>query len=300
MPARWQDLKELRRLEKICFNALPATFSPDMWSHQYDQQVNQVECSIKERKWTTNGPESNIYGLEPNYGCCTSDLSQGWPKFAAHLWMRKDDGLAAVAYAPCLVKTKINGANVQVRVKTEYPFRDRIEFSVTVDKPTGFGLYLRIPAWSPEATIVMDGKSIKASGGSFHKIERKWSKKTTIVLTLPAEPQIVRGYNNSVAIQRGPLIFALKIGEKWVAVNQDKPGREMPHGDWEVYPTSAWNYALLRALKLSLLFYYRKGMITDTRKSFLSIYGKNQKQFVDKLYKIYEYDKSLKRKRKRK
>ena len=66
------------------------------------------------------------------------------------------------------------------------------------------------------------------------------------------------------------------------------------------FPGPAWNYALLRALKLSLLFYYRKGMITDTRKSFLSIYGKNQKQFVDKLYKIYEYDKSLKRKRKRK
>jgi len=32
--------------------------------------------------------------------------------------------------------------------------------------------------------------------------------------------------------------------EKWVPVNQDKPGREPPHGDWEVYPTSAWNYAL--------------------------------------------------------
>ena len=36
------------RLEKIVFNALPATFSPDMWSHQYDQQVNQIECSIRD------------------------------------------------------------------------------------------------------------------------------------------------------------------------------------------------------------------------------------------------------------
>jgi hypothetical protein len=232
------------RLEKVCFNTLPATFSPDMWSHQYDQQVNQVECSIKERKWTTNGPESNIYGLEPNYGCCTSDLSQGWPKFAAHLWMRKDDGLAVVAYAPCLVKTKIGETNVKVRVKTDYPFRDKIDFTVTADKPTRFPLYLRIPAWSHDASILIDGKTIKPSAGSFHKIERKWSEKTAITLTLPAEPQIVRGYNNSAAIQRGALVFALKIGEKWVAVNKDKKYREPPHGDWEVYPTSAWNYAL--------------------------------------------------------
>ena len=34
------------RLERIAFNALPATFTPDMWAHQYDQQVNQVQCTI--------------------------------------------------------------------------------------------------------------------------------------------------------------------------------------------------------------------------------------------------------------
>ena len=61
------------------------------------------------------------------------------------------------------------------------------------------------------------------------------------------------------------------------------------------FPGSSWNTSLLRALKLSLLFYYRKGMITESRESFLSIYGKNPSEFVEKLYTIYEYDKSLKR-----
>jgi hypothetical protein len=55
----------------------------DMWVHQYDQQPNQVECSLHKEPWTTNGPESNLYGLEPRYGCCTANFSQGWPKFAA-------------------------------------------------------------------------------------------------------------------------------------------------------------------------------------------------------------------------
>lgn len=103
------------RLELIAFNALPATFSPDMWSHQYDQQVNQVECSAHEdRTWNTNGPEANLFGLAPNYGCCTANLSQGWPKFAAHLWMQSDDGLAAVVYAPCKVDAEVNGVGVRV------------------------------------------------------------------------------------------------------------------------------------------------------------------------------------------
>lgn len=63
----------------------------------------------------------------------------------------------------------------------------------------------------------------------------------------------------------------------------------------EKLPSKYWDSLLLRAMKLSLLFYYKKGMITDSRKSFRSIYGSTAKQFRSKLYEIYEYDKKLKR-----
>ena len=89
------------RLEKIAYNALPATLSPDLWAHQYDQQANQIMCSISNHRWATNGPESNIFGLEPNFGCCTANMHQGWPKLAGSLWMATtDSGLAAVVYGP--------------------------------------------------------------------------------------------------------------------------------------------------------------------------------------------------------
>lgn len=94
------------RLERLAYNALPATLTPDFWGHQYDQQVNQVVCGVlDEYPWTSNGPASNVYGLEPNYGCCTANLHQGWPKYVAHLWMRSEDGgLAAMAHGPCRVQ----------------------------------------------------------------------------------------------------------------------------------------------------------------------------------------------------
>ena len=84
------------------------------------------ECSVKEgRIWTTNGPESNIFGVDPNYGCCTANLSQGWPKFASNLWMQTaDNGIAAVAYAPSQVSLEIDGTAVCVKLDTDYPFRD--------------------------------------------------------------------------------------------------------------------------------------------------------------------------------
>jgi hypothetical protein len=48
-----------------------------------------------------------------------------------------------------------------------------------------------------------------------------------------------------VALERGPLVYSLKLGEEWTRVNADKPHRGLPHGDFEVRPTTAWNYGLV-------------------------------------------------------
>lgn len=235
------------RLEKIAFNALPAALSPDMWAHQYDQQVNQIECSIREnRAWTTNGPDSNLFGLAPHCGCCAANFSQGWPKLAAHLWMRTaDDGIAAAAYAPSRLDAEVSGVPVSVELETEYPFRETLSFKVTAKRPVSFPLLLRIPSWTKGATLDMDGSSPDIrDAGTFHRIEREWQAETRLTLRLPMSPRLSRRPGNAVSISRGPLVYALKVGEDWRQVNQDKPFRAAPHADWEVYPTTPWNYAL--------------------------------------------------------
>ena len=59
------------------------------------------------------------------------------------------------------------------------------------------------------------------------------------------------------------------------------------------YVSPNWNTALLRGLKLSLMFYYTKGMITKSREAFIQIYGSNERQFKEKLYGIHQYDREL-------
>jgi DUF1680 family protein len=236
------------RLERLAYNALPATFAPDMWGHQYLQQVNQVQCTINpDHGWSTNGPESNLYGLEPNYGCCTSNMHQGWPKFTAHLWMRTpDDGLAAMAWAPCQVHTSLRGVPVSIDVTTDYPFRDTITLTVTPERATHFPLALRIPLWADGASVqVGEGRTQPAMKGTMHRIDREWSGATTITVRLPMHPAITVRYNGAVAVERGPLVYSLRIGEEWARVNADKPHRELPHGDFEVRPTTPWNYGLI-------------------------------------------------------
>jgi len=57
-------------------------------------------------------------------------------------------------------------------------------------------------------------------------------------------PSLRRGYNRAASVIRGPLVYALKMGEQWNQVHADAPYRELPHADWEVLPTTPWNYAL--------------------------------------------------------
>jgi hypothetical protein len=238
--AKWGD-----RLERIAYNALPATYSPDMWTHQYDQQVNQVECSRQEDPvFNTNSGESNLFGLEPNYGCCTANLSQPWPKFALSTFMRRDDGFAAVAYAPSSLDTAMGDIQVSIRMQTEYPFRDTIDFVVKTSRPKEFTIWLRMPEWAEGPSVRIDGNETKIEEAGFYPLTRTWEGETRFTLKLPMDISVVPRPNNLFAVTRGPLVYALPIEEDWVQINKEIEGREFPHCDYEVLPKGPWNYGL--------------------------------------------------------
>jgi len=229
------------RLELIAYNALPASCSEDMWTRQYVQQANQPVSRLAPKPiYTTNGAQANLFGLETNFGCCTANMHQGWPKFTSHLWMKNQQGLVAVAYAPSRVQTTINDANVIVELATDYPFRERLDFTVTVDRPSQFSVALRIPAWSQRPQLQMsDAKPAAVTPGTFHAIDRKWQGVTRFSLQLPMPAVVERRFNNAATIHRGPLVFSLPVGAEWKVLD-GKPPRVI----YQVLPTTPWNYAL--------------------------------------------------------
>lgn len=233
------------RLERMTYNALPATFSADMWTHQYDQQPNQVLCSRDKREWTTNGPDSNLFGLEPNFGCCTANFHQGWPKFIKSMWMAAPGGgLAAVAYGPSEVKTAVaGGVNVTIKEETEYPFRDTVRLAVSPERPVAFPLHLRIPSWAEGAVVLVNEKPSAApvKPGAFVTLRQTWQQGDRVTLKFPMPVRSSRWFNNSLAVERGPLVFALKIGEDWRKL---KDYGYKGAADYEVRPSTPWNYAL--------------------------------------------------------
>lgn len=245
MIAALGDVEMADRLEMLAYNGNPGTCLPNYWAHQYDQQANQVLVNSAPRDWTTNKDDSNLYGLEPNFGCCTANMHQGWPKFISHMWMAtNDNGLAAVAYGPNRVKAKVaGGETVTILQQTDYPFDGVVRFTIECEKPVKFPLYLRIPAWADNAELKVGEEAVKTAPKSFAAIDRTWKSGDQATLTLPMNIRTETRYNKSVSIIRGPLYYSLKIGQQFNKLKSHSD--KYPADDWEIIPTTPWNYGLL-------------------------------------------------------
>ena len=235
------------RLELLAYNALPGTLTDDMWAHQYNQEPNQVECSLHREPWTTDGPESNIYGLEPNFGCCAANYHQGWPKLASSLFMisgehgrESKNGVVASVYAPCEIETTLSGTPLRIIEETDYPFKGAVKLTISPASPLAFRLQLRIPGWANGTRITVNGeRQAIPEKGTFAAIDRTWKPGDVVDIDFPMAPRVANGFHNSISIARGPIVFSHGIQESW----QKLRDRGMT-ADWQVYPASPWNYAL--------------------------------------------------------
>ncbi|MEG2457014.1 MAG: glycoside hydrolase family 127 protein, partial [Clostridia bacterium] len=122
-------------LELVAFNALPASINKNFTAHQYVQQVNQISATRDKRDFFDVGSDGTIFGLSPNYGCCTANMHQGFPKFTEHLCMRHGSELAFLIYAPCSIDTEVDGVKIKLTETTDYPFKNDVK--ITVDAVSG-------------------------------------------------------------------------------------------------------------------------------------------------------------------
>ena len=237
------DIQYMDALEKMTFNALPTQTTDDYNMKQYFQMANQVQVSrgVFDFSLPFDRGMNNVFGLRSGYTCCTANMHQGWTKFAEHLWYSTTDGgLAALEYSPNELRIVVDGTEVVIHEVTNYPFEDVISFEFTLKKSIEFPLKLRVPSWCKGAILAVNGETLKPNeGGQILIIKKTWNDKDKVTLQLPMEVNTSNWGKNSRSVERGPLVYALKLEERW------EKGNEPTEGDYlSVYPTQDWNYGL--------------------------------------------------------
>ncbi len=231
------DIKWLERLEVLAFNALPATFSDDMWVHQYLQQSNQINCIRfsypNHTVFSTNQWEAHLFGLEPHYGCCTANLSQGFPKFALSAFAYSGDTVMNTLPVP----TKLTAENCEVEIITEYPFKNRFCYKLKAKRD--FTFKIRIPSFAKNLTV--DGEESDLRMLTF---QLKEGEEKTISVSYKAEIELVDRPHDLKSVKRGSLIFTLPIAYEKKQYEFERNGveRKYPYCDYEYIGKSDWNY----------------------------------------------------------
>jgi uncharacterized protein len=246
------------RLELLAYNSLPGSMTADCWTHQYHSQSNQVLVSVDDRQFYTGMNTSNIYGFSPTYPCCLSNFHQGWPKFIQHMWMENEEKeLVALTYGPNEVKYNTGKQIITISSRTDYPFKETIEFTIDAAKAFSMAIHFRIPSWCNEAQFIYENDTITSSGGKFLIVDRNWKPGVDFTLHFPMKVQLEERYRGSVSVKRGPLYFVLQIKPQFEKIRLEtkiKPGMDaitqtsidfMGTADWEIKPLSTWNYVLV-------------------------------------------------------
>lgn len=247
--------------ENIAFNSYPAAVMPDFKSLRYITCPNHVQSDSENHRpgIDNNGP---FLAMNPfSSRCCQHNHAQGWPYFIENLILATpDNGAAAAIYAACDAKIKVgNGTEVTISEDTQYPFEDAIRFKINTPKKVKFPFYLRIPSWTKDAQLEINGEKTPVTlvPGKYACIDREWKNGDLVTVTYPMDFSMKTWQvnKNSVSINYGPLTLSLNIDEtykkvdsKETAIGDSKWQEAADPSKWpsyEIYPNTAWNYALV-------------------------------------------------------
>ena len=236
----WAD-----RCEEAALNSFPCAMTPDLKGLHYLTAPNQPQLDRRNHApGIQNG--GDMFSYNPySYRCCQHNVAMGWPYYAEELWhATPDSGLCATLYAACEVTAKVgDGTAVQIAEATDYPFDEHVTLTVSTPKAVKFPLHLRIPRWCTDPQLALNGKAlaVKAEPLAYLVIERTWADGDKLELTLPMRLSVRVWERNmkAVSVDRGPLTYSLKIGERW-----QRCGGSDKWPALEVFPTTAWNYGL--------------------------------------------------------
>ena len=193
--SRWAD-----ELELSLYNALTGAQVPsgEWWSYYSPLIGERVP--------------SQAYQEDVELSCCVANGPRGLQLTPRWAIMTGDQAIYINLYTPSESRIRLpSGEVVTIKQETSYPRDSRVELLVSLDRPANFTLALRMPTWSNQTKLSINGESVASTPGTYVRIQRLWTGDSHISLDLDLRGRIVKAPSGGpeLAVMRGPLVLAL-------------------------------------------------------------------------------------------
>jgi DUF1680 family protein len=194
------------RAERILFNAVLGSTHPEESAICYLKQDDAFFLT-----GGNNGDSSDKHQTRYRYSpihreaavCCVPNAGRVFPYFVQHMWMKDGDGLVASLLGPCEVRTVIQNRSVSVKVSTDYPFDNRMRFTVEADGPATFPLKVR----KPVGRVAVSASIPYKEEDGFLVFRQRWDKQTVFDLSFEFQPERKTAAGGASYFQYGPLVL---------------------------------------------------------------------------------------------
>jgi DUF1680 family protein len=141
--------------------------------------------------------------------CCNANGPRGFALMPGFAYMKSENAVFVNFYCDSEANLELeNGNKVFVQQNTSYPESDNTTLVINPEKDAEFAVALRIPEWSAQNSIKVNGQEIiEIQPGTYKTIQRKWKKGDKIELQLDLRGRLVK-QNDYQAIVRGPIVLA--------------------------------------------------------------------------------------------
>ncbi len=235
------------RIEKIIYNALPASVSKDFCTLQYLSAPNQViAADYSNHSFFFRGSATfRQFRSDHSAQCCTGNIHRALPNFALRLWMKDATGAPVAAMYGSSVFT---GDGYSIEEETNYPYSSHITFKFNMAKAQEMPFTFRIPGWCQGATAQLNDETLALNlkSGEYFTLKRCWQDGDVLKLTLPMAPVQIHDRQWS-HFEYGPLVFALPVA------SQEERQGDTAFAPRNFLPRSKWSYGVAPGADMKVL-----------------------------------------------
>lgn len=167
--------------------------------------------------WCHHAPLAGVKEKAPEHcgmhqNCCVASGPRGLLLLPQLAVMSAKDGPVVNLFGDIDAGLPLaSGTKVRIGVKSDYPAGGAIRIAIAPSQPETFTLRLRIPEWSRDTSLAINGEKQPAPrAGGYAELRRAWRAGDAVTLDLDMRTRLVPapGEPRHVAITRGPLVFA--------------------------------------------------------------------------------------------